>query len=190
MAGRKRISLLSCASALAIAGCGSGDGTIPQDKSDQLLNLLTATEGAITEGECERAQGFAQEFIAEVGDLPPEVDPEVAEELTTAAGNLDQLAGEPGECTETGASGATGETTTTTEETTTEEPETTTTTTEETTTDETTTEEPEEEEPEEEPEPTPEPQPEPEPQPGGGGGASDGGLEPPSGGVEPGGGSG
>jgi hypothetical protein len=137
MPGRTRISLLSCVLALAIAGCGSSnDGTIPPSDAENLLTLLSAVQTEAAQGECELARDHAQEFVSAVGNLPPDVDPKVADELDTAATNLDQLAKDPSECTETGASGALGDqsttstTTTVAPETTTEE----TTTTEESTT--------------------------------------------------------
>ena len=126
MAARAKISLLSCALALVVAGCGSGgDGTIPPESSDRLLTLLAAIEGEISGGECDLARQHADEFVAAVEELPSDVDPKVADELTTAADNLDQLAGEPDECTDSGASGPEGVEPATSTPTTTEEPETT-----------------------------------------------------------------
>jgi hypothetical protein len=123
--------------ALAISGCGSGnDGTIPPNDAETLLNLLSAVQTEAAQGECELAQDHAQEFVSAVGNLPSDVDPKVADELDSAATNLDQLAKDPSECTEAGASGelgdqpATSTTSTVAPETTTEE----TTTTEESTT--------------------------------------------------------
>jgi hypothetical protein len=180
MAWRRPISLLLCGLALAVAGCGSDDGTIPPESSEQLLNLLAAAQSAVGEGECDRAKDFAQEFVDESQSLPESVDPEVAEELANAGTNLDNLAGEEGECApETGASGLSGDTSTSTTTTTTA-PEVET-TTEETTTEEepeTTTIEPSNEGP---PEQTPSGQ---QPPSGNGGPATPGGgVEPPSGGV-------
>jgi hypothetical protein len=186
MRRRTAIPLLSCALALAIAGCGSDGGTIPENEGQGLLGLLAATEEAVANGDCERAQEFARTFVAEAEGLPASVDPKVAEELTAAGTHLEDLAGDPGEC-ETGASGLTGEqpsepatsepetTDTTDEPETTEEPE--------TTTEPETTEEPAQEEPTEEPTQQPPTNP-------GNGASQDGGLEPPSGGVGPGGGGG
>ena len=123
---RLMISLLSCVFALSIAGCGSGnDGTIPPNDAENLLNLVTAVQGDISDGECERATEHAQELVSEVGQLPQEVDSEVSNELAKAATNLEQLAGS--QCTDSGASGASGAQTTST--TTTSVPETTSTTT-------------------------------------------------------------
>jgi hypothetical protein len=184
MRRRTAIPLLSCAFALALAGCGSDDGTIPEDQGQSLLGVLAATEEAVSSGDCERAQEFAQEFVSQTEQLPDSVDPEVAEELTNAGTNLEDLAANPDQCA-TGASGfdeeqpevsvpeEEPETTTTDEtETTTEEPETTT----------------------EEPEPTEEPTPTEQEPPSGGPTqqppSGPGGGAPPSGGVQPGGGAG
>ncbi len=188
MARRPRISLLSCVFALALAGCGSSDdGTIPPDDASELLSLLAAVEQEANSGSCEIAQGLAQEFVTSVNDLPNDVDPKVAGELTKAATNLEGLTEQPGECPETGATGEFGDqSTTSTTSTVTTEP----TTTEETTTDDepTTTEEPTEEQPSEDPNPEP-------PAGGGpsgetGGGTGGGGTGSPSGGVGAGGGAG
>jgi hypothetical protein len=185
MRRRTPIALLSCALTLAIAGCGSGDGTIPEDESSTLLTLLASTQDAITEGDCELAQGLTEEFVSETASLPDGVDAKVAEELTTAARNLNDLASQPGECTETGATGLPEEepevsTPTETEPAeTAEEPETT-----------------EEPEPTDEPEPTEEPQQEPPSEPtqqppaNNGGNPGGGTVSPPSGGVGAGGGAG
>jgi len=147
---RPLISLLSCVFALTVAGCGSGDGgTIPPNDAENLLNLVTAVQGDISDGECERATEHAQELVTEVGQLPSEVDADVANELAKASTNLEQLAGS--QCTDTGASGETGAQTTAT---TTSVPETPTTTSvpeTSTTTDESSTTQPEQQTPTEQP---------------------------------------
>ncbi len=185
MRGTLRNSLLMCAFALALAGCGSDDGTIPPGDADNLLNQIDAVRDAVQEGDCDLAQSHAEELISQVDELPNDVDPEVAGALTKAAANLDDLAANPDQCTETGASGIPGaQPTETTDTTETVEPETT--TTETTTTDE---EPPEEETTTIEPPPDDEPQEDPGQQPptgnqGGQGGGAGGGGAPPSGGVE------
>ena len=145
MPGRIRKSLLVCVFALTLAGCGSGDdGTIPSDEADQLLSLLAAVQNAAEDGDCDLAQGSAEEFVNRVNNLPEDVDPDVASALTKAATNLDDLASDPSECTATGTSGEAGVESTTSTTTTTTEPtstteSTTTSSTESTSTDEETT---------------------------------------------------
>ena len=179
MARRRRISLLWCVLALAIAGCGSGDGgTIPPEEADNLLTLLSDVEDDVAAGDCDLAQQHAQEVVDTVATLPGDVDPEVADALAGAADNLDRLAQSPDQCPETGASGA-AEEQPATEPTETVAPTTTEETTTTTTQEETSTPEPEEEQPSEEPE-SPAPT---EEAPSGGGPTEDGGAEPPSGGV-------
>jgi hypothetical protein len=165
--GRTRISLLACLFAFGLAGCGSNDGTIPQDQSGDLLALLDNVKSQAESGDCDTASAYANEFAKRVDGLPSEVDPDVREELDKAAANLDQLASEPDQCqpVETGASGPDG-VETPTESTETVEP-TTTSTEEETTTTTTTT---------DEEEPTAPPSDD-----GGNPGQSDEGLTPPSG---------
>ena len=140
MPGRIRKSLLVCVFALSLAGCGGGDdGSIPSDEAGQLLALLAAVQNAAQDGDCELAQGNAQEFVDRVNNLPNGVDQEVSNELTKAAANLDDLASEPSECTPTGTSDTGGVQTTTEEETTTEPTSTIESTTESSTTESSTT---------------------------------------------------
>jgi hypothetical protein len=137
--GRTRRSLLACLIALGIAGCGSDDGTIPENQSSDLLALLDSVRSNADSGDCDVAANTAQEFVNRVDQLPSEVDADVRDELDKAATNLDQLASDQCKEPETGASGIGGvqpteETSTVEEETSTtttteEEPETSTTTT-------------------------------------------------------------
>ena len=107
MARRRRISLLWCVLALALAGCGSGDdGTIPPEEADNLLTLLADVEDDVAAGDCDLAQSTRRRSSTRSTTLPGDVDPEVADELAGAADNLDRLAQSPDQCTETGASGA------------------------------------------------------------------------------------
>jgi hypothetical protein len=140
MAGRTQISLLLCAFAFGIAGCGgSSEGSIPQEQAGDMLALLDTLQTDVQAGECDHVTGTADEFASRVQQLPSEVDSDVRNELTKAAAHLDELAGEASSCTpvETGATDPAGVETTT--ETTTPEETTPTSTTDETTT--TTTEE-------------------------------------------------
>ena len=192
MAGRTQISLLLCAFAFGIAGCGgSSDGSIPQEQAGDLLALLDTLQNDVQAGECDHVTGTADEFASRVQQLPPDVDSDVRNELTKAAAHLDQLAGEASSCTpvETGASGPAGLETTT--ETTTPDETTTTSTTEETTT--TTTDEAPPTEPQgngggngQQPDEAPAPPSDNQGQDGSGGG----GVSPSTGGVGPGGGGG
>jgi hypothetical protein len=196
MARRTPKSLLACAVALALGGCGGGgDGTIPPDEADNLLNQLAALQDDVSRGDCDTAKQHAEEFKTGVNELPNDVDPDVASELTKAAANLEDLAADPSQCAGSGTTGESGvDATDTTEPDTTEaEPATTTTdttTTEPDTTSEDTTDEPADE--------TPPPESgnqggdeggDVSPAPGGNVTPTpSGGLQPPSGGVTPGGG--
>ena len=137
MSGRLRVTLLGCAIAATVAGCGSGDdGTIPGDDSAELLRLLEAIESEVQNGNCELAQQQADQFATQVSQLSEDVDAKVRQGLSDASTRLIELSNDPGQCEEvTGASGeveaelSTTTTTTTTEEssTTTPDPESTTT---------------------------------------------------------------
>lgn len=136
MRGRTRIALLAGVLAIVIGGCGSGDdGTIPMDQSTTLLNLLAAVQANVEDGDCELAAKNALELTRTVSNLPDDVDRDLRSELTKASVNLTDLAQEPEQCTESGASGPTGtetsESTTTSTATTATEPDASTTTTDE-----------------------------------------------------------
>jgi hypothetical protein len=135
MPRKLRKTLLACALAATIAGCGSDDGTIPSNDADQLLTQLDAIQSDIESGDCELAHSHAVQLAEAVGQLPSDVDPKVREGLTEASTHVVELSGDPAQCEQTtGATGETGATSTTTEETTTTEEPTTTTDEEPTTT--------------------------------------------------------
>ena len=120
--------MLACALAATIAGCGGGDdGTIPSDKSDELLTQLDAIQNDVEAGNCEVAQEHATAFANSVSQLPEDVDPKVRQGLIEASSQVLDLTSEPGQCEQTtGATGPSGvEESTTSDETTTEEPSTT-----------------------------------------------------------------
>ena len=176
MPGSLRNAVLGAVAATVIAGCGSDDGTIPEQTADDLLTRLEAIDEHVDQRQCDEARAQAETFSTDVEELPAEVDGEVKQGLEESADQLVNLTTSDCEPLPTGATGAEGVTTEPTEPTTTE-----TTTTEETTTEETTS----EEEPTEEQE-TPEPQQDPDlppqssgnPGQGSGGVGSDGGIGP------------
>jgi hypothetical protein len=113
MRWRTRKSLLVCVFALTLAGCGGDSGTIPPQDANTLLNELKAVRSDVEAGNCDTAQQHAQELIGAVAQLPNDVDPDVASELTKAADHLDQLAAT--QCTgTTGLGGVQPSTSTTT----------------------------------------------------------------------------
>ena len=176
MRARKRIGLLATVFAISLAGCGGSDeGTIPSDQSDTLLGLLDQVQNSVSVGDCDLAQKNAEELVDTVNNLPAEVDNEVQGALTRASEQLANLAENPDECVDEGTSGVEGV----------DEDASTDPTTSETT--------PSEEEPAEE-EPAPVEEEEPSPPSGGDQGPPDtvgpgtgdnGGVGPPSGGLEP-----
>jgi hypothetical protein len=103
MPGSALITLLACACAAVLAGCGSGDeqGTIPAGDSEQLLTLLDGIEDNVAGGSCEIARKQAEEFVDEVNLLPAEVDDEVKGGLREAGGRLVELSEDPEQCEET-----------------------------------------------------------------------------------------
>ena len=108
MPGRLRTTLLACALAATAAGCGSGDGTIPQDDSDNLLRTLDGIESSLESGDCELITQQVNDFVNQVNALPEEVDPEVEKGLTQGAAQLIELSEQPDQCEDvSGASGPT-----------------------------------------------------------------------------------
>ena len=107
MSSGGRVSLLALAAAAMLAGCGGDDPTIPADSGDQLLTRLDEVEGAVADGNCEGAQDSADLFLAQVDQLPAEVDDEVKRLLRAGGERLQQLATE--QCEEPPPTGASGE---------------------------------------------------------------------------------
>jgi uncharacterized membrane protein YgcG len=102
-----RVSLLAMAAAALLAGCGGDDPTIPADRGDQLLTRLDEVEGAVAAGNCEGAQDSADLFVAQVDELPAEVDDEVKRLLRAGGERLQELATE--RCEEPTPTGPSGE---------------------------------------------------------------------------------
>jgi hypothetical protein len=105
MSSGGRLSLLAIAAATLLAGCGGEDGTIPADRSDQLVTRLDEVEGAVAEGNCDGAQASADLFVTQVDQLPEDVDDEVERLLIAGGERLQQLATEQCEEPDIGATG-------------------------------------------------------------------------------------
>jgi len=119
-------ALIAVFAALA-AGCGGDDeseGDLPADDAATLLGQLEQVQANLDVGSCFVAADEADVMIAEIEDLPADVDGDLRRALENGAEQLRILVEDPDQC----------ERPTTTEETTTEE-----TTTEETETEEDTT---------------------------------------------------
>lgn len=96
--------LLAIAAALALGGCAIGDDepTVPEANADALLERLEAVEEDVNTGECADAVDRAEDFKAEVNELPAEVDDELKQALQDGAARLVQLAEDDSECVPTG----------------------------------------------------------------------------------------
>jgi hypothetical protein len=119
-------AVLALAASLAIAGCGSDDesqGDLPADDAATLLGQLEEVQANLDVGSCFVAADEADNLIADIQDLPSDVDADLREALERGAEQLRDLVEDPDQCERP-----------TTVETTTEEP-----TTEETETEEDTT---------------------------------------------------
>jgi hypothetical protein len=114
-------ALIAVFAALA-AGCGGdseSEGDIPADEAATLLGQLEQVEANIDVGSCFVAADEADVLIAEIEDLPDDVDADLRRALENGAEQLRVLAEDPDQCER-----PTTTEETTTEETTTEEPET------------------------------------------------------------------
>ena len=125
MLGRCGLPVVAAVAALLIAGCGSGEDTpVPDSQSEALLAQLDDIQQAVDDGHCNIAAGQAESFAEQVQALS-DVDADVKDTLQQAASRLVDLANDPGQCVETGATGAGGvqptESDTTAEQTTTTE---------------------------------------------------------------------
>jgi hypothetical protein len=121
------IVTIALAASLAVAGCGSdneSEGDLPADDAGTLLGQLEEVQANLDVGSCFVAADEADNLIADIQDLPNDVDSDLRQALERGAEQLKTLLEDPDQC----------ERPTTTEETTTEE-----TTTEETETEEDTT---------------------------------------------------
>ena len=95
MPGRLWKSLLACALAFALAGCGGGnggDGTIPADDASEMLDFLNATETQLASGNCDVAVEQAGLLVEKVDALPADVGVETKDALRRASQNLISLA--------------------------------------------------------------------------------------------------
>lgn len=126
-------AVLAVAASLAVAGCGGDNesqGDLPADDAATLLGQLEEVQANLDVGSCFVAADEADNLIADIQDLPGDVDGDLRRALENGAEQLTVLLEDPDQC----------ERPTTTSETTTEETTTEETSTEETTTKETTTE--------------------------------------------------
>ena len=120
-------AIVALAASLAIAGCGGdneSEGDLPAEDAATLLGQLEEVQANIDVGSCFVAADEADLLIADIQELPSDVDGDLRQALENGAEQLRVLLEDPDQC----------ERPTTTTETTTEE-----TTTEETTTEEDTT---------------------------------------------------
>lgn len=91
----------------AAAACGSsdGDGTIPADEGQALLERLNAIEAAVNEGNCDTARSEAERLFQDIKTLPDDVSEADREALERAGRNLVELTREQCEEPETGPTG-------------------------------------------------------------------------------------
>jgi hypothetical protein len=116
------LALILAGAAAGVVGCGGGDTepSIPSDDASVLASRIQEIQANVDNGSCLVAADRTDELIAEVQDLPSDVDPDVKQALENGANNLKLLLSDPNECER-----PTTTTETTTEETVTEEPTTT-----------------------------------------------------------------
>jgi hypothetical protein len=135
-----------CAIVLAACGSDDGDGTIPPESAQALIQSLEDARGEQSQGDCQGVADAAGNLLTQIDQLPDSVDPEVRRALVEGANNLRGLGEDEANCGGTGPTGQEGPKTT---DTTTTAPTTTEETTSTTTTETTTTKEPPEQPPNE-----------------------------------------
>jgi hypothetical protein len=128
--GKAILALLAAAASLAVAGCGSDDneGDLSSDDAANLLGQLEEVQANVDVGSCFVAADEADILIADIEELPSDIDSDLREALERGADQLRTLVEDPEQCERPTTIETTTEEPTTTEETQTEEP----TTTEET----------------------------------------------------------
>jgi hypothetical protein len=94
----------------ALSGCGSDeiDGEIPPDNATELNASLERVRTAVESSPplCDTARTEADQFVADVNDLPATAGADLKEALRKAGDNLRFLVDE--QCASTGATGPTG----------------------------------------------------------------------------------
>jgi hypothetical protein len=113
-------AVLALAAMLAVAGCGGDDetqGDLPADDAATLLGQLEEVQANVDVGSCFVAADEADNLIADIQELPSDVDGDLREALERGSEQLRDLVEDPEQCERP----TTVETTT--EETTTEETE-------------------------------------------------------------------
>jgi hypothetical protein len=103
------VAALSCAAALA--GCGSNGitGEIPAPNAQELNSDLEQVRTALANKDCQGAPSAADQFVAQVNELPAEAGEELKSALRDAGRNLTTLVNQT--CASTGTSPTEPETT-------------------------------------------------------------------------------
>ena len=128
----------------ALYGCGNSgpDPSIPPENARTLLSKIAEIKANVDVGSCLVAADKTDDLLADIADLPSDVNTDVKEALDNGANNLKLLLNDPSKCEGRAETTSTTESTTaptTTEETTTEHTPSTTTTRTQTETQQTTT---------------------------------------------------
>jgi hypothetical protein len=126
-------AIVAVAASLAIAGCGGdneSEGDLPAEDAATLLGQLEEVQANLDVGSCFVAADEADLLIADIQELPSDVDGDLRQALENGAEQLRVLLEDPDQCerptttTETTTEDTTTEETTTEEDTTTRETET------------------------------------------------------------------
>jgi tRNA/tmRNA/rRNA uracil-C5-methylase (TrmA/RlmC/RlmD family) len=126
------LALIAAAISAGLIGCGGDNGpspSIPGESARTLLAKIEEIRANVDVGSCLVAEDRTDELLADIDELPANVNDDVRQALENGANNLKLLVADPSQC----EGRTTTETTTTTEPTTTEEETTTTRTRPETT---------------------------------------------------------
>jgi hypothetical protein len=126
------LALTLAAATAGLLGCGgdnSPDPSIPSADARTLLAKITEIQANVDVGSCLVAQSKTDDLLADIDELPSDVNQDVKNALVRGANNLKGLLGDPEQCQSRSETTTTESTTeSTTEETTTEKTQPTTTT--------------------------------------------------------------
>jgi hypothetical protein len=99
---RPLLLALALAGAFAgLLGCGGSSGpdpSIPADNSQTLLAKIQEIQANVDVGSCLVAADKTDDLIADVQDLPSDVNPDVRQALESGANNLKLLLSDPSQC--------------------------------------------------------------------------------------------
>jgi hypothetical protein len=116
------LALAFAGASAGMLGCGGSSGpdpSIPADNSQTLLAKIQEIQANVDVGSCVVAADKTDDLIADIQDLPSDVNPDVIRALDSGANNLKLLLSDPSQCESRSTTTSTPSTTESTTESTT-----------------------------------------------------------------------